>query len=267
MRLNVSHIALILRALWVLTICLQVAILLVMTGKKQYRHFPAVYLYLLIGLAESPLLYVVYGTKGFESAAAYWTAWIAQGVVVLARWVAVCELCHAILGQFRGVWALTWRALFAFGAVALLAAVLFGGHDYTRLISTFDLGLEFSIATALVVFFAFIRFYDIPVSSALRSIGVAFCMYSCFRAFNDTILQTFLKNYAATWSIIDGLTYLATLTLIGGAVVVYRKAQASEPALLPSGMYAAVIPQANDRLVNLNERLRQMLKPRIGGKI
>src|SRR5256885_970799 len=267
MRLNMSSLALIQRVMWLLILALQVVILLIMTGKKQYRDFPAIYLYLLIGLAESPLLYFVYATKGFESAAAYWTAEIAQGVVVLARWLAVCEICYNILGQFRGVWALTWRALFAFGAVALSAAVLFGGHDYTRLISTFDLGLEFSIATALVVFFTFTRFYDIPVSAALRSIGVAFCMYSCFRAFNDTILQTFLKNYAATWSVIDGLTYLATLTLIGGAVVVYQKAQASEPALLPSGTYAAVIPQATDRLVNLNERLRQMLKPRIGGKI
>jgi len=213
------------------------------------------------------LLYFVYATKGFESAAAYWTAWISQGVVVLARWIAVCELFHAILGQFRGIWALTWRALIVFGAAALLAAVIFGGHDYARLINTFDLGLEFSIATVLVVFFAFTRFYDIHVLPALRSIGVAFCMYSCFRAFNDAVLQTFLKNYAGTWSVVDGVTYVATLTLIGSAVYVYRAQPAPKVNLFPSGAYAEFVPRANERLAALNERLGQLLKHRPGGKI
>lgn len=262
-----SHIALIQRALWLVTIGLQIAILLIMTGKRLYRNFPAIYCYLLIGLAESPLLYFVYQARGYESWGAYWTAWVSQGVVVLARWIAVCEVCHAILGQFRGVWALTWRVLAVSGAIALLAAVIFGGHDYARLINTFDLGLEFSIATVLVVFFSFTRFYDVAVSPALRSIGIAFCMYSCFRAFNDTVLQTFLGNYAGTWSMVDGVTYLATLTLICVAVYVYQAQQAKAINLLPGGAYAAFVPQANARLTALNERLRQILKAPTGGKI
>jgi len=262
-----TNIALIERALWVVTIGLQVAILLIMTGKRLYRNFPAVYCYLLIGLAESPLLYFVYQAKGYESWAAYWTAWVSQGVVVLARWIAVCELCHTILGPFRGVWALTWRVLAVIGAIALSAAVIFGGHDYTRLISTFDLGLEFSIATVLVAFFAFTRFYDIDVSPALRSMGIAFCLYSCFRAFNDTVLQTFLRNYAGTWGVVDGVTYLATLTLICVAVYVYQAQQTQTVNLLPSGTYAAFVPQANARLIALNDRLREILKAQTGGKI
>jgi hypothetical protein len=266
MRLKMSHIALILQVLWLLTLCLQVGILLIMTGKKQYRNFLAIYLYILIGLAESPLLLVVYEIKGFESPASYWTAWISQGVVVLARWIAVCALCRTILGQFRGVWALTWRALALIGTVALLVAVMFGGHDYARRINTFDLGLEFSIATVLVGFFAFTRFYDIPVLPAHRSIGVAFCLYSCFRAFNDTVLQTFLGNYAGTWSIVDGVTYLATLTLIGSAVYVLGSQRARPVNLLPAETYAEFMPQANARLMALNERLRHLLKPQSGGK-
>jgi len=267
MRFKMSHIAFMQRALWLLTIGLQVAILLIMTGKRLYRNFPAVYCYLLIGLAESPLLYFVYQAKGYESSGAYWTAWVSQGVVTLARWIAVCELCRTILGQFRGVWALTWRVLAVIGTIALLAAVIFGGHDYARLINTFDLGLEFSIATVLVVFFVFTRVYDIGVSPPLRSMGIAFCMYSCFKAFNDTVLQTFLGNYAGTWGMVDGVTYLATLTLICAAVYVYQAQHAQTVNLLPSGTYAAFVPQANARLTALNERLRQILKAPTGGKI
>jgi len=267
MRLTMSHLALILRVLWLLTLALQVAILLIMTGRKLYRDFPAIYLYLLIGLAESPLLYFVYLTKGFDSSAAYWTAWISQGVVVFARWIAVCELCYSILGQFRGVWALTWRVLGLFGAAALLAAIVLGGHDYTRLINTFDLGLEFSIATVIVVFFAFTRFYDIYVLPSLQSIGIAFCLYSCFRAANDAVLQKLLQNYARTWSVIDGVTYLATLTLIAGAVYVLHAQPARTVKLFPQQVYAQFVPPANERLAALNERLQALLKGETGGKI
>src|SRR5579859_1670543 len=267
MRLKMSHIALMLRALWLITLFLQVVILLFMTGKRQYRNFPAIYLYLLIALAESPLLYLVYPFKGFDSSSAYWTAWISQGVVVLSRWIAVCGLCHIILGQFRGVWALTWRTLGLFGAGALLAAITVGGHDYTRLISTFDLGLEFSIATVLVAFFVFTRLYDIPVMPALRSIGIAFCLYSCFRAFNDTVLQTFLRNYTGTWSLIDAVTYVATLILVGGAIYVYEPRAARSVSLLPRETYGEFMPQANDRLIALNDRLGQLLKSHARSKI
>jgi hypothetical protein len=237
-----------------------------MTGKKQYRDFPAIYLYLLIGLAESPLLYFVYLIRGFDSSAAYWTAWIAQAVVVLARWIAVCELCYSILGQFRGVWALTWRVLALFGAAALSVAILLGGHDYTRLINTFDLGLEFSIATVIVVFFAFTRFYDIYVLPSLRSIGIAFCLYSCFRAANDTVLQRLLHGYAATWSVVDGVTYLATLTLIASAVYVLHAQPERTVKLFPQQVYAQFMPPANERLAALNERLQELMKGGAGGK-
>jgi len=261
------HIDLIQRVLWLVIIGLQVAILLIMTGRRLYRNFPAVYCYLLIGLAQSPLMYFVYQAKGYESWAAYWTAWVSQGVVVLARWTAVCELCYTILGPFRGVWALTWRVLAVIGATALSVAVIFGGHDYTRLINTFDLGLEFSIATVLVAFFAFTRFYDIGVSPALRSMGIAFCMYSCLRAFNDTVLQTFLRNYVKTWGVVDGVTYVSTLTLICAAVYVYQAQPAQTVNLLPSGTYAAFVPQANERLIALNEHLSRILKGPTGGKV
>src|SRR2546421_941704 len=132
MRFKMSHIAFMQRALWLVTIGLQVAILLIMTGRRLYRTLPAVYCYLLIGLAESPLLYFVYQAKGYESSAAYWTAWVSQGVVTLARWIAVCELCRTILGQFRGVWALTWRVLAVIGAITLFAAGRFLGVSPRR---------------------------------------------------------------------------------------------------------------------------------------
>jgi len=89
------------KALWGLMIALELAVLLLMAGKGQYRDFPAIFIYLLINLLEVPIIYAVYFFKGFGSWPAYWTAWISQAVIVTARWLAVCELCRNVMGQFQ----------------------------------------------------------------------------------------------------------------------------------------------------------------------
>ena len=255
----------IVKVLWGCALALQLVVFAIMIRKKQYKEFPTIFSYILITLLQSPVLYLVYAIYGYGSWPAYWTGWISQGIVVIFRWAAVCELCHTILGQFRGIWGLAWRVLTVFGALALLTALVLGRHDFDRLISTFDLGLEFSIATVMVVFFLFARYYQVEVETSLRSIGVAFCLYSCFRSLNDIVLQTFWRNYAGTWSIIDQITYVATLILLGSAVYVLRPQTEHRIVLLPHTAYTQFAPQVNERLKALNDRLSQLLRSKETG--
>jgi len=250
------------KVLWACSLTLQIAILAVMIGKRLYREFPAIFTYVLINSLQSPVVYLVYSVKGYGSWPAFWTGWISQSIVVIFRWMAVCELCHAILGQFRGIWGLTWRALAVLGASALMTGLLLGRHDFERLISTFDLGLELSMATVLVVFFLFAQYYKVQIESSLKSIGIAFCLYSCFRTLNDTVLQTLWRDYANTWILVDGIAYIATLVLLGGAVYVLRPPLERKIALLPQITYAQFTPEVNERLSALNQRLGQLLKSR-----
>ena len=255
------------KVLWGCALALQLVVFAIMIGKRQYKEFPTIFSYILISLLQSPALYLVYSVKGYGSWPAYWTAWISQCIVVIFRWAAVCELCYAILGQFRGIWGLAWRVLAVFAALALLTALFLGGHDFERLISTLDLGLQFSIATVIVVLFLFARYYQVEVETSLRSIGIAFCLYSCFRSLNDTVLQTLWRNYAGTWTVIDEVTYVATLTLIGSAVYVLRPQTERKIVLLPQTAYAQFTPQVNDRLRVLNERLGQLLSSKEAGNV
>jgi hypothetical protein len=254
------------KILWALTIALELAVLLLMAGKRQYRDFPGIFIYLLTNLIQVPVIFAVYSFKGFTSWPAFWTGWVSQAVIVTARWLAVCELCRNVLGHFEGIWALTWRVLAVLGSLALLVALALGRHDFTRLISTFDLGLEFSMATVLVGFFLFARYYRVEVQNSLRSIGIAFCLYSIFRAFNDSVLQTFLRNYSNTWNVVDGVTYIATLTLIGSAVYVLRSEDVRKVVLLPRTAYAELAPHVNERLKALNERLNHLLNSKKAGQ-
>jgi len=260
MRFCMTDMAIIIRAMWAISLLLAFLIVLVMTAKKQYRDFPAFYVYLLLNLLQAPVIYGVYSVKGFSSWAAFYTGWISQGTIVLARWFAVCELCRVILGQFRGIWALAWRILTVVGATVLAAAIYLGVHDFRRLVTTFDRGIELSIASVLVCFFLFTRYYNVRVEPSLRSMGIAFCLYSCFRSFNDSVLQQFLQDYASTWNLVDEVTYLATLVLIGGALYVLRERSVFKVNLLPSGVYGEIAALTNDRLAVLNQRLSELLK-------
>jgi len=253
------------KVLWGCALALQLVVFAIMIGKKQYKQFPTIFSYILISMLQSPVLYLVYSVYGYGSWTAYWSAWISQSVVVIFRWAAVCELCYAILGEFRGIWGLAWRMLTVFGALALLTALILGGHDFERLINTFDLGLQFSIATVMVVLFLFARYYQVEVEKSLRSIGIAFCLYSCFRALNDTVLQTLWRNYAGTWTVIDEITYVATLGLIGSAVYVLRPQTDRKIVLLPQTAYLQFAPQVNERLRALNDRLGQLLRSKETG--
>jgi hypothetical protein len=260
MRFYMTEMAITIRALWAISVLLAFSVLVIMTKKRQYRDFPAFYVYLLLNLAQSPLIYWVYSVKGFSSWAAFYTGWSSQAAVVLARWFAVGELCRAILGQFEGIWGLAWRMLTFAGASVLFVAVIFGGHDFLRLVSTFDLGIELSIASVLVCFFLFARFYNVRIEPSLRSIGIAFCLYSCFRSLNDIVLQKFLHNYASSWNLVDEVTYLATLVLIGSAFYLLQERPVRKINLLPRAAYGEVIPMTNDRLAALNQRLSELLK-------
>lgn len=262
-----GNLAFILNVVWVCIVCLQVAIILVMVAKKQVRDFPALFVYLLLSLCQAPLMYVIYSLKGYRSWPAFWTGWGSQGVIVFARWVAICELCYAILGQFRGVWALIWRILLLIGVLAVPAAFALGGHDLVRLISSFDLAIEFAGAAVLTSFFAFSRLYRIEMIPSLRSIGIAFCLYSCFRALNDAVLQKYLRAYSDTLNLCDEITYVATLVLIGTAVFLLQARREGRVELLPRHVYGSFIPQANDRFRSLNDRLGALLNSESSGKV
>jgi len=254
------------KVLWIFSAGLQFAVFFMMAWKKRHREFPAVFAYLLVGLAQNSAAYLVYSLYGYRSWPAFWTGWISQAMVVIARWVAVCELCRNVLGQFQGIWALAWRALVVLGSLALLFALVFGGHDFVRLVSTFDLGLELSMATVLVAFFLFARYYKVQIQYSLRSIGIAFSLYAVFRAFNDLVLQTFLRDYANTWNLVDEVTYILTLILLGSAVYVLRPESVQKAVLLPQAVYTELAPQINERLEALNERLGQLLSSKKKGQ-
>jgi hypothetical protein len=86
---------------------------------------------------------------------------------------------------------------------------------------------------------------------------VGLCLYSCFGAVNNTILDRYLYSYQELWIILGMLSFLASLMVWTWALRSPQSVSRREEALLAPGIYESLAPQINLRLRTLNDRLSQ----------
>jgi len=243
------------QALWAVNMAVGVFLLFSLAIRKTYRTFPAFSLYILVNLVSGASVFFIYREWGFSSPSSLRVAWGMQAVVMFARALAVTEVCRHALARYRGIWALAWRALLSCAGIVLVYSGLAARRQWEHLLPNADRGLELSISAALVTLLAFARYYEVKVNSTDRSLATGFCLYSCFAALNNTILEHYLYKYVALWNILRMLAFLASLFLWTWALRRSRPEAAAEEKLLPLGVYQSFAPQINLRLQLLNDQL------------
>ncbi len=249
------------QALWAVNTAVGVVLLFSLAIRKTYRAFPAFSFYIFANLASGALAFFIYRRWGFSSTASLRTAWGMQAVVTAARALAVTEVCRHALARYRGIWALGWRVLLSCVGIVLVYSSLAAKRQWEHILPNAERGLELSIAAALVALLVFAHYYEVEINSTDRSLAAGFCLYSCFVALNNTILEHYLYQYLTLWNLLGMLAYLASLLLWTRALCKPHIEAVAEEALLPAGVYQAIAPQINLRLRLVNEQLRQFWKP------
>jgi len=84
--------------------------------QRNFKTYPQFFAYVAAVLMQNLAFVLSYRLGGFSSAVAFRIGWSAQGLVTLARALAVAEICHRILAKFPGIWGLAWRLLLAAAA-------------------------------------------------------------------------------------------------------------------------------------------------------
>src|SRR5260370_34385687 len=137
MRLVVSGLANWQQWLWGLNVGAQIALCCFLVRRRAYKWLPFLSLYLLSDLARSAVILVSYRVWGFSSWAGYIVAWSAQAVVVVARGLAVAEVCKNSLRDYRGIWGLGRLIIAGVAAVGMSYAALtwLPARDKTFLLS------------------------------------------------------------------------------------------------------------------------------------
>jgi hypothetical protein len=102
--------------LWAVTMLLAVGFAALILWQRNFKTYPQFFAYVAAVLMQNLAFVLSYRLWGFSSEVAFRIGWSAQGLVTLARALAVAEICHRILAKFPGIWGLAWRLLLAAAA-------------------------------------------------------------------------------------------------------------------------------------------------------
>jgi hypothetical protein len=246
--------------LWLVNIAAGVLLLILVVARRNYRAFPAFSLYLLTNSTLSVLVFLTYHRWGSSSVFSLWFNWGMRVLAVVARALAVAEICRHLLARYRGIWGLAWRVLLASAALTLIYSCIAAKYQWKLALINAERGMELAIAAVIVSVSIFVRYYGVEAKPADRSLTIGFCLYSCFIVVNDTILERFLDNYVPLWNLLGMLAFLGSMLLWASALRKSQTEESREETLLPATVYQALAPQINFRLRLLNERLLQFWK-------
>jgi hypothetical protein len=253
---------------WALNVGVQIGLCYLIVRRGTYKYMSLLFFYLISDLGRSAVILASYQHWGFSSWASYIVAWSTQAVVVAARGMAVAEICKNSLHQYAGIWALGWRILAIVGAVVVLYAALAPltvskktlWVAVVSMVLAADRGLELALVAVLLSLLIFARYYRVPLGRPHKALAVGFGLFSSVAVLNDSVLSVFLRRYISVWNGIETSSYFVVLVAWLRAFYKLVPVRPLAPALIPQAMYDEHIPQMNERLRELNDRLRRIFK-------
>lgn len=243
------------RVLWGFTVFLKAALVILLLYRKNHRAFPFFFVYALLNFLQSAALFESYRLWGFRSAVSFEIAWGTQSVVIVARALAVVEICRRVLAKYPGIWALGWRIFLAMATLVLVYSWAVGRHSWQLVRVTADRSLELAVAAAVLALLLFIRYYGVAIEPAARLLAIGFFLCSFFRALNDAILERWLTHYTTLWNLLGTVSFLASLLLWSWGLRQTQPLATAGPELLSESFYRTIAPEINFRLKALNEQL------------
>ena len=251
------------------------------------RRLPLFAAYANLLLLSNLVVPLVYLHFGFRSSASYSAAWISAGIVGMARFVAIGELCRFELRAYQGIWALTWRLL-ALLAVFLLGHTFIDASGQIGNIAIYGLTIERDVAiTSIAILSALLlirKYSGLTLEPLLMWIAVGMCVISVIDILNNAMLYKvftgplvfwFLGRYTPSsaglqtqverandlWNVIRTFGFVSSISIWCYALRKPLPAPAAEPVLLPAEVYRELSPVVNVRLRAFNSRLLEILKP------
>ncbi len=205
---------------------------------------------------------VHFGTHYHVSRLAFYYFWISQGIILVARGLAIAEVAWHSLHEYRGIW-LAGRRLLMLTAIVLVLIAAWVARGNARWIAPFILtaerGLEIASAVVLLVLLFLCRYYRVGLDPVPRSVALGLCFYSAVQVLNNTFLQHWLKRYFELGSYLRAAAFLVTQVVWLWALYKPLTAARPAPVLLSQQVYDQVSPEVNYRLRALNQRLLEML--------
>jgi hypothetical protein len=273
--------------LYGLTLGFEILLCALVFLRKLQRRLPFFTAHVVLLLAGTLGLQVVYLNFGFQSSQSYRAYWITTAFIVVTRGLAVVELCRYELRAYQGIWAFAWRGLAFLGIFFLGHAAVdaWGQLDRFAIYGlTFERDVEIASIVILLAMLLIHNYYGLTLKPLHRWIAVGLCLVSLMDVLNSSILRDVLSGPLSSWfhtaftsswseirpqirraydlwNIVQTLGVIASISIWCFALRKPLPALAPAPELLPAEVYGTLSPAVNMRLRAFNDRLLEMLKP------
>jgi hypothetical protein len=250
-----------LKIIWLASGILQLAILVLLAVRRNYRAVPTFAWYIGLNLAQAFIMLGVYSHYGFGSEQAYHTFWAIEVVIMIVQTLASTELLHRALQDYAGIWELTWRViLLAVMTTIVVAWASASSNDQWGLMVAHR-GYHLTFAVAFVLCLLLIRRYAISIDTVYKILVSGFCLYSCGTIFADTLLKLqYVKQskvYVEVWNYSELLLFIAVLVVWIVALRQPVRVRAQQPTIVGSATYEVMAPHVNAQLRAINDSLRK----------
>lgn len=249
--------------LWVSTSFLQVFVCVLVIQRGLARRLPFFTIYLTLVALRGLSLWGIYHAVGYESNGAFYFFWSTAGVLLVARWLVIAEVCWVTLRLYRGLWALAWRLLLCVGLILVVHAAM-SASQHTAWISQFLLtaerGLALAVVGTVVMLLLMCRYYGIRMETIPLLAAAGLGVYSGIQVINDSLMWVWLGDYFPVWNTLRSVSFQGVLLLWCWALRKPVPAPQPAPALLDQRVYDTLTPQVSYRLRELNSRLLEMLR-------
>ncbi len=248
--------------LWVSGLILEGLVCILAIRRGLFGRLPTFTTYLVLVLARDLWGFWLSRQLDYRSAVLLHAYWGTQAIVLLARGVAIGEICRRSLQPYRGVWALAWRLLVLGASILLLHAAWVAWEKsawFGSFVLSAERGLELAAVVVLVLLLTIWRYYDIRVEPILAMVALGLGLYSAVQVANNSFMGDWLTKYFHWWDAVRVVSFQVAVVVWCLALRKPLPALRPRPVLLEQRVYDELAPQVSYRLRELNDRLREML--------
>jgi len=248
---------------WALTTLLEGILLILIIRRRLSCSHPAFSLYIVAAILQSSAVAGSSWYWGQHTIQYFNVVWGSQALVVCARWTAVTEITRKILAGYSGIWRMARQILFFLGVIILVYSIAASTNRWEMVVLNADRAVELCIAGFIVGMLLFAKYYRLEMGNLERQLAIGFCLYSCSRVINVSIVQSWREAIRQWWDFFGVLSYFATLAIWMDGVRKTVAIRAPEtPPVLSRDTYRELAQQLNTRLDALNRRLNHLFRSR-----
>jgi hypothetical protein len=249
--------------LWIAETTLTFVLFALAFARGLHRRLPLFAAYVALLVAETVAVRWTYHHWGYTSPEFRYVYWSSLGVVLLARTLAVAELCWRSLRSSPGVWVITRRWLALLALALFIFALVVSARNNSPVIAfllTAERSLDFGIVVILFALLRLGRRYDIRFGSVERNLLLGFAVYSTFQTVNDAFMQKWMMRYFHWWVSASVASFEAALLIWIVPLLRPLPPPTSPPTLLSKEESATLLTEILERMRRIAEEMKRIAR-------